>query len=209
MRGRFLILLAAAALAATPAFTQVRQPPGGPAQKEWIEPPAKLPKAEQGDPTRNLDFLFEALKIAPDEGTAKQIEQRIWALWFISPSDTANLLMTRVRTAVEQKDTDLALELLDKIIVIKPDYVEAWNRRATIHFMKNDYGKSLADIREVLKREPRHFGALSGLGLILQEMGDDRRALDVYRRTLELHPKIERIPDLVKTLREKVEGRDI
>ena len=127
----------------------------------------------------------------------------------LAVSDTANLLMTRVRTAVEQKDTDLALELLDKIIVIKPDYVEAWNRRATIYFMKNDYGKSLADIREVLKREPRHFGALSGLGLILQEMGDDRRALDVYRRTLELHPKIERIPDLVKTLREKVEGRDI
>ena len=209
MRGRFLILLAGAALAATPAFGQVREPPGSPAQKEWIEPPAKLPKAEQGDPTRNLDFLFDALKIAPDEGTAKQIEQRIWALWFISPSDTANLLMTRVRTAVEQKDTDLALELLDKIITIKPDYVEAWNRRATIYFMKNDYGKSLADIREVLKREPRHFGALSGLGLILQEMGDNRRALDVYRRTLELHPKIERIPDLVKTLREKVEGRDI
>ena len=208
MRGRFLILLAAAALAATPAVAQVRQPPGQ-TDKEWIEPPAKLPKAEQGDPTRNLDFLFEALKIAPDEGTAKQIEQRIWALWFVSPSDTANLLMTRVRTAVELKDTDLALELLDKIIAIKPDYVEAWNRRATIYFMKNDYGKSLADIREVLKREPRHFGALSGLGLILQEMGDDRRALDVYRRTLELHPKIQRIPDLVKTLREKVEGRDI
>ena len=98
MRSRFLILLAAAAVAATPATAQVRPPPGGPAQKEWIEPPAKLPKAEQGDPTRNLDFLFEALKIAPDEGTAKQIEQRIWALWFISPSDTANLLMTRVRT---------------------------------------------------------------------------------------------------------------
>ena len=68
----------------------------------------------------------------------------------------------------------------------------------------------LADIREVLKREPRHFGALSGLGLILQENGrQPSRAQDVYRRTLELHPKIERIPDLVKTLREKVEGRDI
>jgi tetratricopeptide (TPR) repeat protein len=75
--------------------------------------------------------------------------------------------------------------------------------------MKNEYRKSLADIREVLKREPRHFGALSGLGLILQELGDDRRALDVYRRTIELYPKIQRIPDLVKTLQEKVEGRDI
>ena len=208
MRARFLMLVAVAALAAGPVLAQERQPPGQ-APKDWIEPPAKLPKAEQGDPSRNLNFLFEALKIAPDEGTAKQIEQRIWALWFVSPSDTANLLMTRVRTAVEQKDLDLALELLDKIVVIKPDYVEAWNRRATIYFMKNDYGKSLADIREVLKREPRHFGALSGLGFILQELGDDRRALDVFRRTLSLYPKIQRIPEVVKTLQEKVEGRDI
>ncbi len=61
----------------------------------------------------------------------------------------------------------------------------------------------------MLKREPRHFGALSGLGLILQELGDDRRALEVYRRTLTLYPKIQRIPDTVKTLQEKVEGRDI
>jgi tetratricopeptide (TPR) repeat protein len=209
MRARFLMLAVAAVLAAGPAVAQVVDPPQQPEKKDWIEPPAKLPRAEQGDPTRNLDFLFEALKIAPDEGTAKQIEQRIWALWFVSPSDTANLLMTRVRTAVEQKDLDLALELLDKIVVIKPDYVEAWNRRATIYFMKNDYGKSLADIREVLKREPRHFGALSGLGFILQELGDDKRALEVFRRTLTLYPKIQRIPDLVKTLQEKVEGRDI
>jgi tetratricopeptide (TPR) repeat protein len=203
MRWRFLILAAAAALAATPAAAQQQTP------KNWIEPPANLPKAQHGDPTRNLDFLFEALKLAPDEATAKQIEQRIWALWFVSPSDTANLLMTRVRTAVEGKDLDLALQLLDAIVKIKPEYVEAWNRRATIYFMKNEYGKSLADLREVLKREPRHFGALSGLGLILQELGDDKRALEVYRRTLTLYPKIQRIPDLVKTLQEKVEGRDI
>jgi tetratricopeptide (TPR) repeat protein len=212
MRWRFLMLAIAAAVAATgPLAAQERQPPQPPGQapKNWIEPPANLPKAQLGDPTRNLDFLFDALKIAPDEATAKQIEQRIWALWFVSKSDTANLLMTRVRTAVEGKDLDLALELLDRIVAIKPDYIEAWNRRATIYFMKNEYGKSLADIREVLKREPRHFGALSGLGLILQELGVDRRALDVYRRTIELYPKIQRIPDLVKTLQEKVEGRDI
>ncbi len=130
MRWRFLIFAMAAVFTASTAAAQ--QTPAPPGEKDWIEPPANLPKAQQGDPTRNLDFLFEALKIAPDETTAKQIEQRIWALWFVSPSDTANLLMTRVRTAVEGKDTDLALELLDKIIAIKPDYVEAWNRRATI-----------------------------------------------------------------------------
>jgi tetratricopeptide (TPR) repeat protein len=202
MRWRFLLLgIGATALSASSAF--------GADIKDWIEPPAQLPHAQKGDPTRNLDFLFEALKIAPDATTAKAIEQRIWALWFVSSSDTANLLMARVRAAVEAKDLDLALKLLDALIKIRPDYVEAWNRRATIYFMKNDYGKSLADIREVIKREPRHFGALSGLGMILQELGDNRHALDVYRRALAVYPRIDRIPDAVKTLQEKVEGRDI
>ena len=202
MRVRFLAVgVTAAVLAAAPAWGQ--------ASKNWVEPPKSLPRAEKGDPTRNLDFLFDALKIAPDETTAKVIEQRIWALWFVSKSDTANLLMMRVRTAVEAKDLDLALKLLNSLIKIRPDYIEAWNRRATIYFMKNDYGKSIADIREVLRREPRHFGALAGLGLILQEIGDDKRALEVFRRAVEVYPRIDRIPDLVKTLREKVEGRDI
>jgi Tfp pilus assembly protein PilF len=92
---------------------------------------------------------------------------------------------------------------------VKPDYVEAWNRRATIYYMKKDYGRALNDIREVLKREPRHFGALAGLGLIMQDIGDNKHALEVYRRALTLYPRMERIPDLVKTLQEKVEGRDI
>ena len=89
------------------------------------------------------------------------------------------------------------------------EILEAWNRRATIYYLKKDYGHALSDIREVLRREPRHFGALSGLGLILQDLGDDKQALEVYRRTLDIYPRIQRVPDLVKTLKEKVEGRDI
>ena len=87
--------------------------------------------------------------------------------------------------------------------------MEAWNRRATIYYMKKDYGRALADIREVLRREPRHFGALSGLGLILQDLGDEKQALEVYRRALAIYPRIQHIPELVKELQEKVEGRDI
>jgi tetratricopeptide (TPR) repeat protein len=203
MLRRFLaagFALALSVPAAAPALAQ---------SGKWIEPPAKLPRAQQGDPTRNLDFLFEALKIAPDEATGKAIEERIWALWFVTRSDTANLLMTRVKTALEGKDTDLALQLLDAIIKIKPDYVEAWNRRATIYYSKKQFGKAVSDIREVLKLEPRHFGALSGLGMMMQELGDDRRALEAYRRALAVYPHIPRIPDLVKKLTEKVEGRDI
>ena len=197
---RFHSLIAAALICATPAIAE----PGS-----WVEPPANLPKAQRGDPTKNLDFLFEALKIAPDEASAKSIEQRIWALWFVSRSDTVNLLMSRATSAVESKDLDLAVKLLDAIVQIRPDFAEAWNRRATIFYMRKDYGRALADIREVLRREPRHFGALSGLGMLLQEFGDDKRALEVYRRTLAVHPRIQRIPDMIKSLTEKVEGRDI
>jgi tetratricopeptide (TPR) repeat protein len=124
------------------------------------------------------------------------------------PSDTS-ISIARVRVAVEAKDLDLALKLLNALIKIRPDYVEAWNRRATIYFMKNDYGKSIADIREVLKREPRHFGALTGLGVILQEIGDDKHALEVFRRAVEIYPRLQKVPDSIKGLTEKVEGRDI
>ena len=207
MRFRFQALtLIAALVLAVPASAQTG--PGAGTGK-WIQPPDKLPRVQRSDPVRNLDFLFEALKIAPDDSSAKAIEERIWSLWVISRSDTANLLMTRVKTAVEAKDLDLAIRLLDSIVVIRPDYVEAWNRRATIHYLKKDYAASLADIRQVLQREPRHFGALSGLGLIMQEIGDDKRALDVYRKALAVYPRLQKIPDIVKTLQEKVEGRDI
>jgi tetratricopeptide (TPR) repeat protein len=205
-QGAAAVALAAALWAAPAAFSAA---PAAAETGSWVEPPAKLPKAQKGDPTKNLDFLFEALKVAPDDATAKAIEQRIWALWFVSRSDTADLLMARARAAYEGKDIDLALKLLDAIVVIKPDYVEAWNRRATIYFLQKDYGKSLADIGQVLRLEPRHFGALSGLGMILEEFGDDKHALEAYRRAVEVYPRMERIPDQIKKLEEKVEGRDI
>jgi tetratricopeptide (TPR) repeat protein len=203
MRTRFLIAFLTAALVAAGAAPVAAQ------SGKRSEPSAKPTTVPRVDRTRNLDFLFGALKVAPDDVTAKAIEERIWALWTASQSDTANLLMTRVKTAIEAKDLDLAIQLLDAIVKVKPEYVEAWNRRATIYYMKKDYGHALADIRQVLKREPRHFGALAGFGLILQDIGDDKQALEVYRRALTLYPRMERIPDLVKTLQEKVEGRDI
>jgi tetratricopeptide (TPR) repeat protein len=171
--------------------------------------PDKLPKPLKGDRGHNIDFLFDALKAAPDDDTAKQVENRIWAIWLASGSDTADLLMSRVKSAIEAKDGALAIQLLGSIIEIKPDYIEAWNRRATLFFTMKEYGRAMADIQEVLRREPRHFGALSGLGLILQEIGEDKQALDAYRRALAVHPHLQKIPDVVKTLTEKVEGRDI
>ncbi len=176
---------------------------------EPVQPPADLPRPQRGDQVRGLDFLFEALKIAPDAESAKHIENRIWALWVASGSDTANLLMSRVKAATDGKDLDLAIQLLNSVIELRPDYVEAWNRRATIYYLRKDYVRSMGDIRQVLAREPRHFGAISGLGMILQEFGDEKRALDAFRRAVAIHPHLLKLPDLIKSLTEKVEGRDI
>jgi tetratricopeptide (TPR) repeat protein len=201
---RLSILVLAAGLGAAAAMPALAQGP----KHEWPKAPKNLPHGGHGS-TYSLNTLFEALKIAPDESSAKAIEERIWAVWMVSGSDTCNLLMSRVKAATDEKDYNLAVKLLSAIITIKPDYVEAWNQRATVYYLMNDYGHALADLREVLAREPRHFGALSGLGLILQDIGDDRHALEAYRKALLIDPHLEHIPDVVKTLSEKVEGRDI
>jgi tetratricopeptide (TPR) repeat protein len=194
----FVLPAALPALLPAPAFAQ--------ANHRFLEPPSNLPRLQQG---LNLDRLFDALKVAPDNESAKYVENRIWAMWIATDSDTTTLLMSRVKTAVDAKDLDLGIKLLTAIIDIKPDYIEAWNRRATIYYMKKDFDDSLSDIHEVLKREPRHFGALSGLGMIMQELGDDKHALEAFRRALAVHPHLEHIPEVVKQLTEKVEGRDI
>src|SRR4029079_344638 len=150
----FALALTSAAtlwLLAPMASAQTVAPPSPPPHGQAIEPmqpPKDLPRLQRGDRTRNFDFLFGALKAAPDAESAKQVENRIWALWIASGSDTANLLMTRAKTAIDANDLDLAIELLDAIVKIKPDYVEAWNRRATIHYMRKEFGQSMEDIRQ-------------------------------------------------------------
>jgi len=198
------VALIGALFYASPAFAQ--NPKDTQEEQSFAQPPEKLPKVPRG---QDIEFLFGALKAAPTPEVAKAVEGRIWALWMVSPSDTATLLMSRVRRAVEAKNLDLAIKLLDSIVVLRPDYIEAWNRRATLHYMRKDFTRSLEDIRQTLAREPRHFGALAGLGMIMQELGEDKRALEVYRKAVEVNPHLPRIPDLIKSLTEKVEGRDI
>jgi tetratricopeptide (TPR) repeat protein len=209
MTSRFssaILLAAIMALAAPPASAQ--GDPHAIQKKRLPEAPAKLPKVG-ADRARGLDFLFGALKAAPDEASARHVEARIWALWMQTPSDTAALLMVRVKAAMDAQQMDVALKLLDAIIKLRPDYTEAWNRRATLYYLQNDYARSLADIQQVLAREPRHFGALAGLGMIMQDLGDEKRALEAFRKALAINPHLEKVPELVKQLTEKVEGRDI
>ena len=205
-------VLVVAMLAALPtvAFAQAdpRVVPPKDSKKKLPEAPAKLPKVG-ADRTKGLDFLFGALKAAPDEASARHVEARIWAMWMQTPSDTAALLMSRAKQAMDAQKSDVALKLLDSLVKLRPDYTEAWNRRATLYYLKNDYLHSMQDIQQVLIREPRHFGALVGLGMIMNDLGDEKRALEAFRKALAVNPHLEKVPDMVKSLTEKVEGRDI
>jgi tetratricopeptide (TPR) repeat protein len=191
------------------ATAQVVPDPHADPREGLVKPPDDLPSLPKGERNRNIDFLFGALKAAPDDTSAKAVEDRIWAVWTGAGTDTANLLMTRAKKASDDQDYDLAIRLLGAVIELKPDFTEAWNRRATIYFLKRDYTNSMADIVKVLSREPRHFGALSGLGLMLQDVGDEKHALEVYRKALAVYPRLKGMEEKVKTLTEKVEGRNI
>jgi tetratricopeptide (TPR) repeat protein len=204
----FAAVMMAVAPVAAYAESDLRVVPPPKSQKKLPEAPSKLPKVG-ADRTRGLDFLFGALKAAPDEASARHVEARIWAQWLQTPSDTAALLMVRAKAAMEAQQADVALKLLDAVVKLRPDYIEGWNRRATLYYLKNDYAHSIEDIQQVLIREPRHFGALAGLGMIMQDIGDDKRALEAFRKALAVNPYLEKVPELVKTLSEKVEGRDI
>jgi tetratricopeptide (TPR) repeat protein len=175
----------------------------------WVEPPPDALRGRRGGAVRSLDFLFGALKAAPDDESAKTIEDRIWAQWLVSGSDTVNLLMSRAKSAIDSNDLDLAIRLLDAVTEIRPQYAEAWNRRATVFFLKKDYPSALVDLRKTLSLEPRHFAALAGLGLILQDIGDEKHALEAFRRAAEIYPRLKGMDDKIKSLAEKVEGRDI
>lgn len=140
------------------------------------------------DRKEQLDALFADLARERNEAKADRISKQIWRLWFESGSKTVDLLMSSAQTAVAARQFSVAMDLLDQILVLQPDYAEGWNRRATLHFMLQENSKSIRDIEQTLSLEPRHFGALAGLGGILQSNGERERALEIYLRALEIYP---------------------
>jgi tetratricopeptide (TPR) repeat protein len=202
---RPLVLLAGSVLLAAAA------PSAGFGQGDLSLKPASPPAAGEREAGRRatLDDLFGRLAGAKDETEAKGLANLIERRWSRSGSDTADLLMTRASEAIQAKEHALGVELLDRVIALKPDWAEAWNRRATAFFLLDDIASSMADLRQVLAREPRHFGAWAGLGHIYMSAGDKTRALEAYRKALTLHPHIESVRPLVDKLAPEIDGRDI
>ena len=152
-----------------------------------------------------LDRLFGQLHKAGDADQARLIEQAIWKVWSRSGSPSADLLLAQAEKAMRARAFPSALAILDTVIDLKPEFAEAWNKRATAYYLMRRFDQSLADIDRVLELEPRHFGALAGRGLILRELGKDRDALAAYRRALAIHPNMAGPQKAVKELSAGIE----
>lgn len=155
-----------------------------------------------------LDALFTQLEAAPDDAAAGRVEAQIWQHWAASGSATVDILLERATAAEAAGDPELALRFLDQASNLAPNFAEPWNRRANLAYDAHDYSGAITAIQETLKREPRHFGALTGLGLIYEELGQDRAALDAFRAALAVNPRYDAARQGVRRLEPRVDGRD-
>lgn len=158
--------------------------------------------------TPKLDELFIALSTA-DEASAQRIEREIVAEWSKSGSAAMDLLLERGRTALREGDAQAAIEHLTALTDHAPDFAEGWNALATAYFQAGEYGPSITDIGKTLTLNPRHFGALSGLGMILEELGDNEGALAAYKAALAIHPQLQGVKASVERLQAEAAGQEL
>jgi tetratricopeptide (TPR) repeat protein len=164
-------------------------------------PPVPLQVAGRADATEKtarLDALFSRLSRAGDQNSASQFEQRIWSEWLIYDDAEIDRQMSIARSAMSNGQPQAALDILDTIVEQAPEYAEGWNKRATVLYMVGRHDESLQDIDRVLALEPRHFGAISGIALIMLAKGDNDAVIAAVKRALRIHPFLPGAADLLR-----------
>lgn len=160
--------------------------------------------ADQNDP--RLGPLFEKLKNAPDFEAGHEIELYIWHIWSKTQTAGGGVLYRQGEQYMNEGRHEEALESFNALVVIEPEFAEGWNKRATLHYLMGNLDASVADIKHTLALEQRHFGALSGLGLIYDALGQKEAALKAFRAALEIHPNMQTIRRRAEELVEETEG---
>ena len=163
--------------------------------------------ADQRDP--RLGELFTALAEMQEPDQAFSVEAAIWQIWLDGGDSARNELMARGIRAMNARRFRDAVERFTELIAAAPEFAEAWNKRATVYYLMNRYEDSVRDIERTLALEPRHFGAISGMGLIFLELGDEVGALDAFEKVLEIHPHARGARFHVQRLRERLQGKQI
>ena len=165
--------------------------------------PAGTFGARAGQDDARLDPLFARLKEANSPGEANAIERQIMSIWVEAGDRAADSLMRLGLTAEEGGDLPGALSLFDAVTLRKPDFAEGWNRRATILYMMGALDKSADDVARVLELEPRHFGALAGLGAIEAQRGRDSAAIAAFEQALRIDPQMPSVKTQLEELKKK------
>ena len=161
--------------------------------------------ADQQDP--RLDGLFERLQETRSPAEAWTVEQQIWRLWLESEDAAIDRLMRQGVVAMRDQNYDAALRVFDRMVNQAPNFAEGWNKRATVHYLMGEWRASVVDIQRTLELEPRHFGALFGLGLIYDALEQPEAALRSFEATLDLNPHSESTLLRVQELRRQLQGR--
>ncbi|MDF1721469.1 MAG: tetratricopeptide repeat protein [Minwuia sp.] len=163
-------------------------------------------QADQRDPL--LDSLFADLQAAEGPAALK-VQNRIWEVWHDSGSQMVDLLLMDSREAIQMGLFGQAEEQLDAAVELAPEFAEGWNRRATLRFMRKDYVGSIEDIQKVLDLEPRHFGALSGLGLIYDRIDQPEAALHAFEEALLINPHMAEIRQRADAIAKELKDKEI
>ena len=157
--------------------------------------------AQNGGSSTMLDTLFAKLQTATDPMAIQSLEGAIWEQWVLVPDGPQRELMMRGIAEMQQRQLKQSVETFSKLIEIAPELSEAWNKRATAYWLLGNFPASLNDICETVKREPRHFGAYSGLGMIRAEMGEYPRAVAAFELAKKYNPHIVGIDDEITRLK--------
>ncbi|MGO8920630.1 MAG: tetratricopeptide repeat protein [Stellaceae bacterium] len=160
--------------------------------------------AGQDDP--RLGPLFDTLRTAASDEDAAAAERQIWQIWTEHKNPEIERLMRQGIAAMSEDDEDAALDAFDAVVKNDKSFAEGWNKRATIEFAMGDFDASIADIEHTLALEPRHFGALSGLGQIYLSLGRKDLALKAFRAALAIDPHLTGLRDTVEELEKDVKG---
>lgn len=176
----------------------------------WLAPQPLLAQEEADEesavasaPANDIDSLLAELA-DPDLRTWEATESRIIALWSQSGSATADLLLERGMAMIEAEEYATAVEHLTALTDHAPDFAEGWHARATAFYLQDEYGLALADLERALRLNPRHFGAFTGLGIVLEELGDYELALKALELAVELNPHRDMVTDGIERLKARI-----
>ena len=166
--------------------------------------------AESRDKNDMLNELFEQLKKNNNVSIAFEIEMKIWNIWSIHPTDdNLTKLLANGSVLMSERKLEVAYKVFSTIIESAPEWAEGWNKRATVLYLMGRYQDSLNDIDEVLQRENRHFGALSGQGLVQTKLENYEKAIKSYQAAQKIYPSIKAAKIMIPQLEELIKGRAI